>query len=94
MAQQPGFQPRLPSPPPTGNQAVDQWLRNLWSIVNGMPRLSWFSGTTPNSAITGSPGDLAINLASGSTVSRLWLMGGTPSYVTTLGWRMVAIGPT
>ena len=92
MAQQPGFQPRIHNPPPTGNQAVDHWLRDLAAIVNSQPRVSWFSGTTPNSAITGVAGDLAINLASGSTVSRLWLMGGSPSYVTTLGWRIVSLG--
>ena len=95
MAQQPGFQSRIPPPPPTGNPSVDQWLRNLWSVVNGLPRLSWFSGTTPNSLHTGTPGDLAINLASGSTTTRLWIMGGAPtSTITKLGWVTLATGPS
>ena len=92
MAQQPGFQSRLNAPPPTGMQALDQWLREVWLTVNNMPRVSWFSGTTPNSTITGTVGDLAVNLASGSTVSRLWLMGGAPSYVTNKGWVFLSVG--
>ena len=49
MAQQSGFQQRIHNPPPTGNQAVDHWLRDLAAAVNSLPRMSWFSGATPNS---------------------------------------------
>lgn len=94
MAQQSGFQSRIQGPPPTGNQALDGWLRNVWILINNQPRLSWFSGTTPNSVVTGTPGDLAINLVSGSTVTRMWIMGGAPSYVTNKGWVMIWAGGT
>lgn len=89
-----GFQRRVLYPPPTGNQALDQWLQSVAVVLNGLPRVSWFSGTTPNSSHTGTPGDLAINLGSGSTVTRVWMMGGDPaSVVTNLGWVTLATGP-
>lgn len=89
-----GFQPRIVSPPGTGQQALDHWLRDLTGIVNSMPRLSWFSGTHPNlSHISGTAGDLCINLASSSTATRLWLMGGAPSYSTYSGWLAVQVTP-
>lgn len=89
------FQRRVNLPPPTGNQALDQWLQSIHAVLNGMPRMSWFSGVTPNSTHTGTPGDLAINMASGSTVTRVWVMGGAPtSTVTTLGWVTLATGPS
>jgi hypothetical protein len=91
--QQPGFQPKIHNPPTTGNQAVDHWLRDLAIVVNNLPRLSWFSGTTPNSVVTGTAGDIAVNLASGSTTTRLWVMGGAPSFVTNKGWITLATGP-
>lgn len=81
-------------PPPTGNQALDLWLRNFAISHNNQPRVSWFSGTTPNSVLTGTVGDLAINLASGSTVTRAWIMAGAPSYVTNKGWVTLATGPS
>jgi len=90
--QQPGFQRRITMPPPTGNQALDEWLRNFAISHNNEPRMSWFSGTTPNSNITGTAGDIVVNLASGSTVSRFWIMTGAPSYITNLGWKFLSVG--
>lgn len=88
---QPGFQPRILPPPTSGNPALDQWLRQLASAFNNVPRLSWFSGTSPNaSAVTGAVGDLAVNLASGSTNTRLWQMTGTLSSATT-GWKPLMV---
>jgi hypothetical protein len=76
----------------TGDMAL--WLRELWEVVNYSPRQSFFSGVTPNSSVTGYPGDVAVNLASGSTTTRLWQLGGDPkSGITTLGWRPLQLGP-
>ena len=91
-AQQAGVPARIQAPPPTGNQAFDQWARNVWLLLNNMPRVSWFSGVTPNSVWTGTAGDLAINLASASTHTRIWVMGGAPSYVTNKNWFPLALG--
>lgn len=87
------FQRRNEIPPPTGNQRFDQWMRDFHIQWNSQPRLSWFSGTTPNSVVTGTPGDIVVNLASGSTVTRLWTMVGDTSLVTTLGWQTLQVGP-
>jgi len=63
------------------------WLTDLAKSLNGIPQLSYFSSATPNSVVTGLTGHLAINLASGSTDSRVWVMGGNNlSVLTTLGW--------
>jgi hypothetical protein len=88
-----GFIRRVRQPPPTGNHDFDVWIRDFAVQWNSHPRMSWFSGTTPNSNLTGSPGDIAINLASGSTLTRMWMMTGDASLVTTLGWRTISLGP-
>lgn len=92
MTQQPGFAARVRTPPPSGNPALDQWLREVMQALNALPRLSWFSGVSPNtSAITGTAGDIVINLASASTQTRCWVMGGAVSYSTTTGWRPLMV---
>ena len=88
------FYRRIDSPPATGNQHFDQWMKSFAAQWNSHPRMSWFSGTTPNSTLTGTPGDIAINLASGSTQTRMWIKAGDTSLVTTLGWRTVQLGPS
>ena len=85
---------KVRQPPPTGNQEFDNWVRDFAAQWNSHPRMSWFSGLTPNSTLTGTPGDIAINLASGSTATRMWLMTGDASLVTTLGWKTIALGPS
>ncbi len=63
------------------------YLTEMAKAVNGVPQVSYFSAATPNSTVTGLTGDLAINLVSGSTDSRVWVLGGNNlSVLTTLGW--------
>lgn len=93
MAQQAGFQPRVPPPPYTGIPGLDAWLGQVTYALNALPRVSWFSGTTPNSSVTGTAGDIAINLCSASTSTRAWILGGAPSTVTNIGWLTIRIGP-
>ena len=88
------FTRKVRQPPPTGNQEFDNWMRDMAKQFNSLPRMSWFSGLTPNSSLTGTPGDIAINLASGSTMTRAWIMTGDTSLVTTLGWRTLQLGPS
>lgn len=93
MPQGSNYQRKVEVPPPTGNPAFDQWALTISQWINSHPHMSWFSGTTPNSTLTGTPGQIAVNLASGSTVSRLWVMGGDPtSIATNLGWRFLSTG--
>ena len=44
----------------TGEQRT--WLQELADRVAGMPAWSFFSGTTPESVVTGVAGDWALNL--------------------------------
>ena len=90
---------RIPYPPTLSNdssrleddlQALSNWFRQLWTDYTVQPRVSWFSGVSPNlSQITGFQGDLAINVASASTNTVLWVLAGVGSASTTSSWRAV-----
>lgn len=63
------------------------WLLDLTQAVNSVPQLSYFSALTPNSLVTGLTGDVAINIGSASTDTRVWVLGGASlSQLTTQGW--------
>lgn len=71
---------------------LSNWLYDVWRAVNDIPNLSYFSSSTsPNSNLTGRPGDLAVNPNSTTTKPRFWIMGGS-STNTTLGWLPVTVG--
>lgn len=90
-----GFRDRIPMPPALSGrsdivqiemQNLSNWLRDLWNAFNAEPRMSFFSGTSPNlSRITGTPGDILVNIASNSTNTLTWQMTGSTS--STSGWR-------
>lgn len=61
------------------------------AALNALPQQSLFSGLSPNSNVTGQPGDLVVNVGSASTSSRLWLLGGAGSALTNIGWVNVRI---
>ena len=65
----------------------------VWQILNTGPRLSYFTGTTPNSSVTGFVGDLTFNINSTSTDTRTWQMGGSGDTMRQTGWRPFHIGP-
>ena len=68
--------------------ALRQWHRQLTSEIP----VSIFSAANPNtSGFTGIPGNLAVNIGSASTSSRLWIMEGSTSSIDTNGWRIVRI---
>lgn len=85
------YQDRLRMPPSAVTGELGTFLREVWGVVNGMPRHSWFSGLSPNSTVTGVAGDLATNLGSASTTSRLWIKGGSPDIPSRTGWAVVRI---
>jgi hypothetical protein len=81
-------------PPVYGSSLTDLvrtlqvWHRQLTSEV----AVSIFSAANPNtSGFTGIPGNLAVNIGSASTSSRLWILEGSTASIDTNGWRIVRI---
>ena len=84
---------RIASPPSDLTGPLGLYLREVARAINDIPQVSAFSATTPNSLVTGYPGDLAINLASASTDTRLWIKGGSSRQPSRTGWMTLRIGP-
>ena len=86
---------KLIPPPSTITGALGEWLREVHRVIESTPNVSLVSlaaTATPNSAVSGIPGDLAVNVSpSASTTSRLWTMGGSGSGLTQLGWALVRV---
>ena len=83
---------RLGPPPGQGiPPALQKWLSDLARIVNTQPRASFFSGTDPNSNVTGLPGDIVVNVGSASTNTRIWTMGGSGTTERNSGWVAVRV---
>ena len=86
---------KLEAPPSNISEPLSSWLRKLHGIVDAQPNFSMasFDATeTPNSRVTGRPGDFCINVGSASTVSRIWTLGGpATSALTDQGWALVRI---
>ena len=84
---------RIRQPPSGITGELRAWLQDVAEVLNDTPQLSYFSGTTPNSALTGIAGDLAINVGSASTDTRLWIKGGSTSTIGTTNWVTLRTGP-
>ena len=82
---------RLAQPPSGITGPLATWLGDVFTLLNGMPRSSYFSGTTPNSVVTGIAGDMAINIGSASTDSRFWVKGGDPVIPSQTSWVVLRI---
>ena len=80
------YRRRIPDPPSSMTGPLAAWMQGLATYLNGQPVVSLFSGVTPNSVLTGMPGDLALNVGSASTDSRFWLKGGAGNTVSKTGW--------
>jgi hypothetical protein len=83
--------PNIPTPPSNVTGPVGDYLQLLWRTLQGMPNISAFSGVSPNSAVTGLPGDLAVNVGSASADSRLFVKGGASRQPSQTGWVTVRI---
>lgn len=87
--------PRFPQPPSDITGPLGSYLQSLWRFVESQPQFSMQSfavTTTPNSRVSGFPGDLCVNINSSSTASRLWILGGTSrSAITNQGWQLVRV---
>lgn len=83
---------RIPPVPSSLTGAVRDWADALTQAVNRLPPISGFSGLDPGTAgLKGQPGWLAVNFASASTDSRLWVHGGAANSYTTTEWKVVRI---
>ena len=80
---------RLPSPPSGLTGPLGAYLRNIAAVLNDLPQLSFFTGLTPESAVTAYPGGIAIGVGSASNNTRLWVMGGATRTESMTGWRAV-----
>ena len=73
----------------TGAQA--QWLQELATALTRVPVFSTFSGTTPESVITGLAGDFALNLFSATTATMIFYKGGSPLVPSKVSWYKVSL---
>lgn len=87
----PVYRRRVDDPPSSITGPTRVWLQQVVDAINGMPRVSVFSGVSPNSVVTGMPGDVLVNLGSASTDSRVWVKGGGGVTVSNTGWVVVRI---
>lgn len=83
--------PFLPLPPSSITGPIAMYLHEVWRVITKIPNVSAFSGTTPNSLVSGVPGDLAVSIAVASNDSRLFVKGGTGRTPSTTGWVVVRI---
>ena len=86
--------PNLPAPPSSITGPLGDYLHRIWRAFDDLPTLSYFIGTSPNSTLTGVPGDLAVNVGSASTDTRVWLKGGATRTPSTTGWVTLRTGPS
>ena len=82
---------RLRNVPSSITGELRGWLSDVATMLNAQPFASVFSGTTPNSVVTGIAGDMAVNVGSASTSSRLWVKGGDPVIPDQLNWVIVRV---
>ena len=82
---------RIPQPPQSiKDPVVSGYLATVARILNAEAYISKFSGTDPNTSnLTGVPGNLAVNVGSASTWTRMWQMSGSIMSIGTTGWKMM-----
>lgn len=88
----PIFRRKIADPPSTITGPLRVYLQQMADQFNNSPTFSYFSGLSPiASAVTGVAGDLAFNLGSASTQTRLWENTGlTPNTTNWVAVRILA----
>lgn len=84
---------RLRPPPSTVTGELGTWLAEVHRVLADTPNVSYWSGETPNSNVTGIAGDLLVNVGSASTNTRIWLKTGSVSVPSKLDWVTLTLGP-
>ena len=82
---------KVPEVPSNVTGALREWLTIVADQINKQPTFSRFSGTTPNSYLTGQVGDLCLNVGSASTWTRLWVKTGPEQGLSRVSWMAVRI---
>jgi hypothetical protein len=83
---------RIPPVPSSITGEIGRYLNQLARQLNAEAYISTFSAANPNtSGLTGIPGNLAVNIGSASTSTRLWIMEGSTASIDTNAWRMLRI---
>lgn len=80
---------RITSPPSSLTGVLGAYLRDVARVLNELPQISVFSGPSPNSTVSGFPGDVAVNLSS-SAATRLWVKEGTTRTRSMTGWVSIS----
>lgn len=81
---------RLRQPPSTITGELYRYLEDICRALNGIPNISYFSGTHPNSGLTGLAGNVAINISPASNVSRVFVKYSSALIPDKSSWNTVA----
>lgn len=79
----------FPRPPSDVTGALGVWLDEVWKYIVSTPSLSYFSGTNPNSSMTGVAGNIAVNVTGASNVSRVFVKYGSASAPDKSSWATI-----
>lgn len=81
----------LPPVPSAFTGAQRDWLLRVSEMLLNVPTFSRFSGTTPESVITGVAGDFALNLFSSNTATMIFYKGGSPTVPSKVSWAKLSL---
>lgn len=79
-------------PVPSGiTGELGRYLGEVVDQLNRTPTFSFFSGTTPESVITGKAGDFAINPFSANTATMIFYKGGSALTASKVSWYKLSL---
>ena len=79
-------------PVPSGiTGELRNYLGEIVDTLNRVPTFSFFSGTTPESVITGVAGNFAINPYSANTATMIFYKGGSPVTASKVSWYKLSL---
>lgn len=83
--------PRIPFVPSSITGEIARYLTEVARRLNAEPILSIFSGSSPESVVTGIPGNVTVNIGV-SDVDRVFVMSGTTARQKKTGWTAITGG--
>lgn len=78
----------FPAPPSSVSGELAAYLYQIKQRLDRIPTLSYFSGSFPSS-LTGLAGDVAVNVAVASNVSRVFVHYGSASIPDKTSWNTI-----